>query len=132
LHERSEAEVGSLSDEFELGDLLGAVSAMSGAEPPVHNDRPRDSDGRQLGGDGRDPRNVGPQRTRLDLLAESKRIREECNDFLRRYQEALGARTSPRRAAPESFDGTPTHEPRSVDAARRRKALLLLLIEELV
>jgi hypothetical protein len=55
-----------------------------------------------------------------------------CNDFVRRYQEALDARRSPRRAAPEARNWTPAREHGSASAAWRRKALLHLLIEELV
>jgi hypothetical protein len=56
------------------------------------------------------------RRSRLDLIEESRRIRDECDDLVRLYHEAVGGR----------------RDHRALDSARRRKALLLLLIEELV
>ena len=76
-----------------------------------------------------DPRG---RRSKLDLIAESRRIREECNDLVRLYQEALDTRRSQRFATPESGARMPTPQQGANSAAWRKKALLLLLIEELV
>jgi hypothetical protein len=65
-----------------------------------------------------------PQST-AELLEELGRIRGECGDFLRRYQQACGVRTTPRRPAPRQTT-------RGLDSAERRKAILHLLIEELI
>jgi hypothetical protein len=66
-------------------------------------------------------------RSKRDLIAESKRIRDECNDLVRRYQRAVGVRV-----APPTREPMPPRRATLDDAASRRKALLLLLIEELV
>jgi hypothetical protein len=82
-----------------------------------------------------EPPDTRRHRAGPDLIAESMRIRRECSDFVRRYQEALGVRADPRRAPPEPREPSPLasiDERERADAASRRKALLLLLIEELV
>jgi hypothetical protein len=129
---KSAADVESLSDELELRDLLEAVTSMTDADPPTDDDRARDSDARSLRREGRARPEVEPHGAKLDLIAESRRIREECNEFVRRYQEAIGVRRSPRRTAPEGSDVTQAHERGLASASWRRKVLLHLLIEELV
>jgi hypothetical protein len=62
-----------------------------------------------------------PQST-ADLLDELGRIREECGDFLHRYQQACGVRTP-----------APRKQQRGLSSSvERRRAILHLLIEELI
>ena len=70
-----------------------------------------------------------PYRSKHELLEASRRIREECESLLRRYQEACGARTC--RPAPVVRESAPVRRTQD-DSAWRRKALMHLLIEELV
>jgi hypothetical protein len=131
---RAAADAESPSDELDLSDLLDAVASGNDTDLPIDDTRTRESEARTLRGESRGRPGPGPQSsTKLDLIAESRRIREECNDFVRRYQEAIGARRSPRPRAPEGRDASAARERGSDhDAAWRRKALLHLLIEELV
>lgn len=54
-----------------------------------------------------------------ELIAESQRIREECDNLVRLYDTEVRVQRSPRRT-------------RHSSPAGRKKALLLLLIEELL
>jgi hypothetical protein len=73
-----------------------------------------------------------------DLLEELSRIREECGGFLRRYQQACGVRVTPRRGKSGSLgtrSGLRSSTPSSstgLSSSNRRKAILHLLIEELI
>jgi hypothetical protein len=69
----------------------------------------------------------GAFRTTPDLIEESRRIRAECDDLVRLYQEVLDAGRPPK-----GSNGRMEMAGRATNAAWRRKALLLLLIEELV
>jgi hypothetical protein len=100
-------DVGPQDDDFRHDDLLRTITA---------NDRPRNAS----------TESPGRGRVKPDLIAESRRIREECSDLVRRYEAALsrprGGSRREARAAAEAAD----------QAARRRKALLILMIEELL
>jgi hypothetical protein len=80
-----------------------------------------------------EPENDSRPQSTADLLEELGRIRGECGDFLRRYQQACGVRAAPRRRAPVARQ--PRSEPvarSGLNSADRRKAILHLLIEELI
>lgn len=120
----------STGDEFDDNDLLRAVLGR------VREAGSRDSNLRELFPEGPKKRTRSPDHD--DLIAQSERIRRECNDLVRRYEAALGAGKEPQREAPPPRmrqRSTPEDDSRGLapqGANWRKKAILMLMIEELL
>ena len=138
-HDDSNEELDSSpSDDFDRHDLLRAVLGA------VDDDRSKPSDIQDLGGlgsdsdsrvlrgtRGRSPHPGVRRRSDDELIAQSQRIRKECNELVGRYDAAVRATHGDERTTSLGESPTP-HRKQSSDVAWRKKALLLMLIEELM